>query len=271
MQENRRGRFRSRFGGGDEEAANEQNFMLKAGQSAEIGFLLDQEPREVLVNTYLAANIPSSQRLETGTIITDQKRVPFYEGMRDLAKPVKYAESFETIVDNEDPGFEFINTGESRTLKDWWISRQNEETEADEYGMIRFWNPPVKWKPVAGGQFFGEYLKSAYYKRRGTGNGKVIWNASLKESGHYDVYAHVPATDFGWRRHRENNNGEQDYLFTVSHDDGDDEVSITISNTNSGWIYLGEYYCSQGAAKVQLSDQTNGDLVIGDAVKWIKK
>ncbi|MBI9061679.1 MAG: hypothetical protein JEZ14_06795 [Marinilabiliaceae bacterium] len=269
MQENRRGRgrFRSR----NEDQANEQNFMLKAGQSYEIGFLLDQEPREVVVNTYLAANIPSNQRLETGTVITDQKRVPFYEGLRDLSRPIKYAESFETIVDNEDTGCEFVNTGESRTLKDWWISRQNEETEADEYGMIRFWNPPVKWKPVAGGQFFGEYLKSAFYKRRGSGNGKVIWTADLKQSGNYDVYAHVPATDFGWRRHRDNNSGEQDYLFTVSHDDGDEEVSVTISKNNSGWIYLGDYYCSQGAAKVQLSDQTNGDLIIGDAVKWVKK
>lgn len=271
MRQNRRGRFRPRFGGGDEDQANEQNYLVKAGQSAEIGFLLDQEPRDVVVNTYLAANIPSNQRLETGEIIKDQKRVDFYEGMRDLNRPIRYAEKYETIVDNEDEGFEFVNTGESRTLKDWWISQQNEETDEDEYGMLRFWNPPVKWKPVAGTQFFGEYLRSAFYKRKGTGDGKAIWKANLKESGNYDVYAFVPESNFGWRRRRGDNNNEQDYAFTVFHDDGQEDVEVTVSSNNHGWVYLGEYYFSTGESKVVLSDKTNGELVIGDAVKWVRK
>ncbi|MCU4177382.1 hypothetical protein [Carboxylicivirga sp. N1Y90] len=264
-----RGRFRSR--NDMEDDANEQSFQIKKGETAEIGFLLDDEPRELKVNTFLARNIPSTQQLSTGDIIKDKRKVDFYEGKRLSTKTIKYKEPYEIIVDNEDEGCEIINTGESKTIKDWWLSRQNEDDENDTYGMIRFWSPPVKWKPVAGESFFGEYLKSAYYKRKGSGTGSITWTADITETGNYEVYAYVPDFNFGWGRGRDRKSVDKDYEFTVHHDDGDEAITVTINKENNQWVYLGDFYFSEGKAKVQLSDMTNVEYVIGDAVKWVKK
>ena len=241
------------------------------GNTFDIGFLLDEEPREVIVNTFLATNIPSNQTIELNGVVRDKRRIDLFEGTRISERKLNYINKNEIIVDNEDEGFSLVNTGESRTVKDWWAAKQNEDDEEDTYGMIRFWNPPVKWKPVAGDQFFGEYLKSAVYKRKGTGEGYLTWQASISQPGTYDVYAYVPNISFRFGRRRGNSNKEMIYNYTVIHDDGKDAIEVSVDNENNGWLYLGEYYFSEGKTKVQLSDVTNNEYVIGDAVKWIRK
>ncbi|WP_289055321.1 hypothetical protein [Carboxylicivirga marina] len=271
MQRGGRGRFRSRFQM-DANEDNEQSFVLKAGQTYEIGFLLDDEPREVSVNTFLAANIPSNQTLIINNVIRNNKKVKYFEGLNEITRAIKFSSANEIIVDNEDEGFSFVNTGESRTVKDWWVSMQNEEEEEnDTYGMIRFWSPPVSWKPIAGDKFFGEYLKSAVYKRSGSGEGYVNWKADLTQSGMYEVHAYIPNIASRFGRGRNSGNKDNNYRFTVYHDDGEEQVEVTVNNDNNGWIYLGEYYFSDGMANVKLSDVSTSRYVIGDAVKWVKK
>ncbi len=266
----RGGRFRSRFGMDGDDDSNNQSFVIKKGETSDIGFMLDDLPREVQVETYLAKNIPSSQRLETNDVITDQKKIKYFEGKSPSNTRLKHSEDFEIIVDNEDESCTLVNTGESRTIKDWWASKQNQDEESDTYGMIRFWNPPVKWKPVAGQDFYGEYLKSAFYKRKGSGAGYVSWKASIEDTGNYDVYAYVP--DIRGGRRRKGGNSERDYHYTVYHDDGVEEIETAITSENSGWVYLGEFYFSDGEAEVRLSDtSTKSEYIIADAVKWVKK
>jgi len=263
-----RGRFRSEFS--MDQSSNAKSYLIKKDETVDIGFILDEVPREVSVNTYLARNIPSNQRLNINAVIKDKRVVDFFEGVQPSNKKLRYAESFEVIVDNEDDGCSFVNTGESRTIKDWWLSRQNEEDEKETYGTIRFWNTPVKWSPVAGQEFFGEYLKSGYYKRKGTGEGFVSWTGQIDAPGNYAVYAYVP--NIGGRFRRRGDRGyERDFHYTVKSDDGEDEVEIKVTQDNNGWLFLGEYYFSEGAATIKLSDFTKSEYVIADAVKWVKK
>ncbi|MCU4164903.1 hypothetical protein [Carboxylicivirga caseinilyticus] len=267
-----RGRFRSEFS--MDQTSNAKSFLIQKDETVDIGFVLDEVPRDVTVNTYLAKNIPSEQRLDINDVIKDQRVVDFFEGKRPSTKKLKYAEDFEVIVDNEDEGCQFVNTGESRTIKDWWLSRQNEEDDNSEtYGRIRFWNTPIKWQPVAGQEFFGEYLKSGYYKRKGSGEGYVSWIGQIKAPGNYEVYVYVPNIR---DRFRGGPGGgqrgyERDFHYTVEHDDGEEEVELNVTQDNNGWLSLGDYYFSEGPTTIKLSDQTNSDYVIADAVKWVKK
>ena len=263
-----RGRFRSEFS--MDQSSNAKSYLIKKGETVDIGFILDEVPRDVSVNTYLARNIPSNQRLNINAVIKDKRVVDFFEGLQPSNKTLRYAEDFEVIVDNEDDGCSFVNTGESRTIKDWWLSRQNEEEENETYGRIRFWNTPVKWSPVAGQEYFGEYLKSGYYKRKGTGEGFVSWTGQIEAPGNYAVYAYVPNIGDGFRR-RGGGGYERDFHYTVNSDDGEDEVEIKVTQDNNGWLFLGDYYFSEGDATVKLSDLTKSDYVIADAVKWVKK
>nr|WP_321451872.1 hypothetical protein [uncultured Carboxylicivirga sp.] len=267
-----RGRFRSEFMMGGDQSYNEKGFLIEKGTTVDIGFLLDDVPRDVSVNTYLARNIPSTQRLTVNPVIKDQRVVDYYEGLRPSKKKLRYADKNELIVDNEDPGCKYVNTGESRTIKDWWLSRQNEDDDKETYSSIRFWNTPVKWQPVAGQEYFGQYLKSAYYKRKGTGEGYVSWTGQITAPGNYAVYVYVPDIRDRFRGPRGGNRGyERDFHYTVEHDDGEDDVELKITQDNNGWLYVGDYYYSEGPATIKLSDITKSEYVIADAVKWIKK
>ncbi len=266
MRGNMRGRFRSTMTDAEE---NKKSYLIKAGGNVEIGFITDQEPRVIFVNTFLARNIPSSSRIFDFNVVEKEGYKDYFEGMRPLSKEVLYAEPFEIIVDNEDKGCEVINTSESNSIKDWWANRQN-ALEADmEYKSVHFWNPPVKWELVAGSNFFGKFIKSAYFKKGGKGDAKIRWTARIKESGDYDCYVYVPST-FRRGRFRREKKKEDKYLYIVHHDDGDEDIELTIPE-NGGWVYLGDFYFSEGNAVIELSDKTDSNMVYGDAVKLVKR
>lgn len=267
MRGNRHGRFRSRMADAEE---NKKSNLIKAGDNVYIGFITDQEPRMIFVNTFLAKNIPSSSRISNFNNIDQKGFKDYFEGMRPAGKEVKYAEPFEIIVDNEDKVCEAINTTESNSIKEWWTSRQNALEKDMEYKSVHFWNPPYKWELVAGSNFFGKYIKSAYFKRKGNGDAKIKWTAKIKESGDYDVYAYIPSTFRLGRFRSHKGKKEQKYTYLVHHDDGDEEVLVTLPE-NGGWVSLGDFYFSEGDAVVELSDKAEANMVFGDAVKFVKR
>ena len=266
MRGNMRGRFRSRLSDMED---NKKSYLIKAGETVEIGFITEQEPRVIFVNTFLAKNIPSYGRIFDFNVKEQEGFKDYFEGIRPSKRVVRYAEPFEIIVDNEDKGCEVINTSETNSIKDWWANRQN-GLEADmEYKSLRFWNPPYKWELVAGANFFGKYIKSAYFKRSGKGDAFVKWTAGINESGDYDVYVYMPRI---MRRGRFSNNKKKEdkYLFTVHHDDGDEEIEVTVPESG-GWELLGDFYFSEGKAVIELSDKADAPMVIADAVKLVKR
>ena len=263
IREQGRGGGRGRgFGGGPPAPSVEQTFNLEKGQNVEIGLMSDNEPREVIIETYVAENIPTTQRLGVDQISKDP--VEFFEGMRDYSRQISFEEPYEIIVDNEDNGFSMDNTSETKTLKDWWMGKNDTQTE--QYLELNFWNPPSKWSPTLGSNFYGKYIKSAYYKRSGSGNATVKWVAEIPESGNYSVYVYVTYIRGPGRRNDEKGN----FKYQVTHDDGTDEFLVEPESRDGEWKYLGDFYFSQGQASVSMSDQSERRIVAADAVKWVR-
>jgi hypothetical protein len=61
-----------------------------------------------------------------------------------------------------------------------------------------------------------------------------------------------------------------DFNYLVYHDAGMDKITLDADDAEEGWNFLGSWYFSAGEAKVQLTDQSNGRVVIADAIKWVK-
>ncbi len=269
VMEGSRGNMRGRFRSGSTDENNKTNYLIKAGETVEIGFLTDQEPRGILTNTFLAKNIPSSGRLTDFNVVEKEGFTDYFEGVRTSNKKVSFSNAYEIVIDNEDEGCEIVNTSETNSIKDWWVNRQNIDEADMEYKSVRFWNPPYKWELVAGSIFYGKYIKSAYFKRNGDGNGKIRWTAEIKESGEYDCFVYINILR-GGRRFRQQKKTEDKYTYTVYHDDGDEEIILTIPEID-GWVLLGDFYFSQGDASIELSDKSETRFIFGDAVKWVKK
>ena len=65
-------------------------------------------------------------------------------------------------------------------------------------------------------------------------------------------------------------NGFKDMHYKIYHDEGVEEITVDFENAEAGWNMLGRYYLSPDSAKVELTNQSSGRMVIGDAIKWVK-
>jgi len=259
---------RGPFGGGMRfEAGDERIFVVKAGQSKEIGIVLDDKPRAVRINTFVSRNLPTFQEIRFDEVEPNEEAAPF-EGERVLEEPPSLEEPGAIVVDNEDPGFS-VHSFESESFLKKLLNLSNDDQ--DEYIGVRWWRMPTRWRMTPVSDFYGKYRHSAHYIKAGKGENRVSWKAGLPRSGEYDVYYYVTELRGMWRRGRRGRDREspaRDFHFIIHHDDGAEELKIDIDGAEQGWYLLGTFYFSKGTAAVELTDRSKGRLVYADAVKW---
>ena len=253
-----------RFGGmGGSPETISKLVHLDGNQTKEVSFLLNGTPRGATINTLTSRNIPSEIRLPLDNIEEDKKAVP-YEGEKIVDTPVRIAEDNEIILDNEDPGFRVIGDGKTSLLRKLLVP---EEKSTSKYAGFSSWRAPRSWTLTTNSNFYGAYIRSAYYIRSGEGDQKAQWNIPIKDAGYYDVYAYIYKDNR--RRRRGSEDGE--YHFIVHHDDGDEEVPVDTKNAEEGWNHLGAFYFSPDTAVVDLTNQSEARVIVADAIKLIKQ
>ncbi|MFC1614133.1 hypothetical protein ACFL5K_02430 [Gemmatimonadota bacterium] len=260
------GNFRRYFGGKPENPLDERLYTVEAGQSKEIGIVLDGEIQALWFNTYLSQNLPNSMEMQ----FEDRKPRPdakAFEGERILDQPPALEEPGTIIVDNEDPAFE-VHELESESFLKKLLNLSDEDRQ--EYIGLSQWRMPARWSNALRGEFYGKYRHSAHYIKAGKGESKVSWKAELPSSGEYDLYYHVieiPAMRWG-RGGQGGGDPLKDFHFVINHDDGEEELKIDMDGAEPGWYLIGTFYFSEGPAEVELTDQSKGTMVYADAVKW---
>jgi hypothetical protein len=243
-----------------------------------IGIVLDGQPRELIINTLFAKNIPGEISKPVNEIIKAKGNIKEFSGEEILTSIPPFIEPSEIVVDNEDPGFRSSKQNMSSPLKNLLgIQKRNGST----YTKIRTWNIPEYWQPVVLTNYFGKYALSAVYTRAATGDKSVSWSTPIVKPGYYDIYCFIDkAVQSSKGRNGEDNNaGEdqnrdnpfKDMHYKVYHDDGVEDITIDYENADGEWNNLGRYYLSHDSAKVVLTNKSSGRLVIGDAIKWVRQ
>jgi hypothetical protein len=244
-------------------------YYIGAQQSKEIGILLDEEPSGININYLIAQNLPLvfSKRFEDAEL--HDKMKPFH-GERYLDEVPSLIQPGEVIVDNEDNGFEAFNPPFKSILKQMIHGEQIDESQP-KYDRLQWWRPPHQWTLIKNATFFGKYIHSAYYIGSGDGSKHVVWRAQIPENGFYDIYTYMFNTEGLWRG-RGGRRGLTfgDFNYQIFHDGGKDEITLVSDDAQEGWNFLGTWYFSAGQAKAQLSDASNGRVIIADALKWVK-
>lgn len=279
-------------------SGNMRNFMMGANtqdieriiyfepnQTLEIGIVLDDQPRMMIVNTLISKNIPNTITSTISNLELDRFAEPFTGEV--IVEDYKGSTSpDEIIVDNEDPGFEtHIEITESFLKKLLNITNENDE----KYPGISIWRPPVEWQATTNSFFYGKYIKSAHYTKAGGGQNKVSWTANIPESGNYDVYTYIEpritrmgrgmGRGGGGDRNsntREGSTGgpgqsDDQFHYKIFHDDGIEDVILDVTNAEQGWNFMGTFYISPGSARVELSNESKGKIVAADAIKWTRR
>lgn len=248
-------------GGGDDIIDN--LIYLESHQTKSFNYLLDGDPRMVILNTMTSKNIPQTMMEFFREIEEDPKAKPV-EGERITNVPVQLKLPNEIIVDNEDPEFT-VTSNENISLLEKLIVTEEEKTS--KYQGINWWRPASSWTAITNDEFYGEYVRSGYYIKGGEGDQKATWNVPVQEAGYYDVYFHLYKMQ---PRGRDRAEEKGNYIFTIYGEDGPDEAELDVPAAEGGWTHLGSYYFSPDTAKIELSNKTQQRMVFADAIKLVE-
>lgn len=257
-------------------------YVVPAQTAYEYALILDDQPRMMSVNTLISSNLPANLTYPFPDV--EKNRMEGRESSNQTKLVTTLAQPNELIVDNEDRGFSVYEEGNSNKLSGL-LGIDQKESDI-KYQGLNVWRPPMTWSLTTQTGFYGDFIRSAYYTRSGEGERYVEWEMDITEAGYYDVYCYLNSMiarisrfrgrggDHGGSRGSSRGGGsdiKDVYHYTVFHDDGEDEVSKALSNIEDGWNMLGSFYFAPGKAKVRLTNENTGRLVVADAVKWEKQ
>lgn len=180
----------------------------------------------------------------------------------------------EIVVDNEDENFHLIDSATHLSQLADLIQKEKEEGYMFMHCNYKAntWGLP-SLLPV----FYGEYVCSAFTKKAGTGKFKAEWVANLPEAGKYEIFIYRP--NCGIDLYATNYPGMKNYC-TVYTPVGKKEVVLEVEKDDPVWVSLGTFTLPEGESRVVLDDRgvssiEYGDtqlhqLIVADAVKWVK-
>jgi len=257
-------------------------------ESKKIGIVLDAQPRAMMINTLFAKNIPGEITMPVNDIIKTKGSTKEFSGEETLSSLQKFSDPSEIIVDNEDTGFVSSKENTESPLKKL-LKIKNKD--GSSYTQLSLMYIPEFWQPVVQSSYYGKYIRSSIYTRGGTGDKKITWATIINEPGYYDIYCYIgkvanrmmvmgraggggPGGPGAPGRPGGDQQGDSPYKdmhYKIYHDEGVEDITLDYENADGGWNILGRYYLSPDTAKVVLTNQSQGKIVIGDAVKWVKQ
>lgn len=203
------------------------------------------------------------------------------EGVTPLERDQFYPPG-EIIVDNEDEGFNLIDSANNRKRLADLIPRGNKEARNYTFQNTKAntWGTPTLADELYNA--YGEYVRSAFTKKAGTGKFKAEWVAILPEESKYEIF--IYRTHFQSQAVDEYTTdypGMKNY-YTVYTPEGKEEIVLEVEKGDPTWVSLGTFTLPAGESRVVLDDRgvppievkyskrKYVQIVVADAVKWIK-
>ncbi|WP_294141924.1 ABC transporter permease [uncultured Sanguibacteroides sp.] len=238
-----------------------------------------------IISTGFSRNIPEQfDVLIPGKVWVDR------DSIQEIDTTCFMSSANEIIVDNEDEGF---------------VIREERSSCFEKPGKDKKYNlyPPRqsewRWTLFVSNHAYGDVVRSFYSKGGGSGKSQVEWNASIRESGTYELFIRCvttggtsfvldggPSVEYSFFHDGVEDKifftpPEKGIAFTVKlHESsgGKEEIVLDLgkegadSDFAKGWVFSGRYELSPGDVKVVLQDKglLPGEVLNADAVKWVK-
>ena len=275
-------------------------FRLAGYQSVEVGLLSRDPPLEIWLEPYLALN-RKALRLDIPDIDFEQRSLadPFLG-----VKPSEWATlpiDVGIVVDDLDPGFateyddadqlsnfqfQVASNDDGATSVTLSMGPSSATLEMDQglpvlpdifgagggFGMwTRDSNEPRSW---------GKYRRTFARIAAGSGSRRAIFSATLPQAGMWQLSYHSPFVG-GKARKRKKDNARSErmgwgsgselgrYDLTLSAGQRAWPLEFDSSAAERGWNDLGTFDLTAGTVRLSISDATEGESVIADAIRWI--
>ncbi len=190
------------------------------------------------------------------------------EGVRDIPWALPAPSSI--VVDDLDEGFTIVNEkeeGKGLRVKAKGKSRDTKLDQGLPYTSSNVlpggFGLPAEWTRISNGMSYGKYRHTAAFIKKGEGAKKALFSAELPQAGAWDMEIFIPMKNIFPNRKWGTWHG------VVTDKNGDKhQVEFDSKAGGEGWNLAGKYDLPQGKCTLELSDLTDGDMVVADAIRW---
>jgi len=169
------------------------------------------------------------------------------------------------VVDDLDPGFA-IAEGEGRGLLRVAGRGHGEDLDAGlpvaQDGQRGLRSP--RWSRMTYADAWGRYRHTMAVIRKGAGQRSASFTTELPTAGSFEVEYHVP----GWRRGRASTAPRGTWQIVIEGGSGRHEAALDADAAATGWNSLGRFDLGAGEVVVRVSDETDGEYVQADAIRF---
>lgn len=234
-----------------------------AGKSAiRYGKVVSQSPWAVILDPYLSHN-RERFNIELPSIDPEKiEKVDAIEGIEEI--PWALPEEPFIVVDDLDNGFQAFDSEKSKGLR---ISAREDDSQETDQGLPiaqSAFRIPSDWSRITRSMSWGKYRHTIAAVKSGDGEKKAAFTSTIPQAGEWDLEVYIPAkqTVFPGRRWGT-------WHMTIKDSNGDEhEITFDSNGAAEGWNLSESFDFPEGEVSVTLSNETDGQFVIADAIRW---
>jgi ABC-type transport system involved in multi-copper enzyme maturation permease subunit len=254
-------RIHYRVGEGAEREDSESDpIRIPGNTTIEYGLVLSTRPTAVWVEPYLSLN--RAEFILPLDPVDDERivRVEPFDGIRE----VEWVPSMggAIVVDDLDDSFSVDENDDESGFR---IGGRGSAFGEDEgLPIFEFGKLPARWSRAVSATAWGTYRHTMAVARAGEGSRTASFSAAIPSSGDWELQIHLPnklrfrnAREWGvWNLAVEDSSGARDVTFDAERAD-------------MGWNTVDSIALIDGEVTVELSDDTDGQIVVADAIRWV--
>ena len=241
--------------------------QMPGNTSREFGVFTSAPPADVRLETYLSQNARVMRlaipRVDPERIVPEE---PFF-GFRPstwLPPPLGI------VVDDLDSGYAYVSPPE-RGFR-LGLVEEDDDAEMPEYNYAV---PAPGWHrqgdPLT--LSWGKYRRTLTRIVAGTGEGSATFTAELPSAGAWRLYYHLPGASASAGHHWRAggwNPGDDFGTYNLEIVAGDQHIPVAYDARMGvpGWNDIGTFELPTGPVSVTVSDATDGQVIVADAVRW---
>jgi ABC-type transport system involved in multi-copper enzyme maturation permease subunit len=249
--------------GGQGSYVQSKPLRLSGKSALRFGTVLSRPPSQVFLNPYLSLNrsivrVPlrsmNLEKIEDKEAIEGHEEIPWALPKEDFI-----------VVDDLDPGFMTI---EEKNGEGFRLSGRADESEVTDQGLpvTNQYTVPPTWSRLSTVGSWGKYRHTLAAVRAGNGEKKAVFTAKVPHSGSWDLEIYIPPKYNAFPRRKW---GTWNLVITDSNGDQHETKFDSDAASQAQWNIVGNFEIPEGEISVTLSNQTNGQFVVADAIRWL--
>lgn len=249
---------------------------IPARSAVELGMVAKALPEGLTLASYLSLNRRPLRLPLPDTKVETVDAAPFTGARPSDWRP---PEDPAIVVDDLDPGFSIHEDDADDDARlgggmPWGAPDADIDQGLPVYSPLA---PTFAWSRQESQDAWGKYRRTLARVASGDGGAKAVFTASLPSTGRWRLEYHLPAlrqvfasvggggVTAGYQPTRRQ--GSYDMRLAAGGEER--ELEFDAGAGGAGWNRLGDYDLPAGEAILTVSNETTGDAVLADAIRWV--